>query len=188
MIETSAIPEDHPLRLLFRELVSRRFGELGWAEDDAPIYVGDLLTEFVHVDTLYRIRDARGRQLHTVAAMLVESNPVLGSGGFAHEREVRRHVGDFTLFFTGLFPELLESLGVMRRRMGADVFVDYVQAGKESYRMVAEFDRFHGVRGAAVFARLADRFEAAVFALNQVRGDLAEAQRGVQGRVRQILG
>lgn len=183
-----AIPQDHPLRRLFRELAAQRFGEAGWDDDDAPAYVGDLLTDFVHVDNLYRIRDARGRRLQTVAEMLVESNPLLGTGGFSREREVRRHVGDFTLFFTGLFPELLESLGVMRRRMGADLFVDYVQAGRESYRMVAEFDRFHGVGRAPIFARLAERFELAVFALNRVRDDLAQAQLGLDGRVRQILG
>lgn len=183
-----AISRDHPLRHLFRELVARRFAEVGWREDDSPVYVGDLLTDFVHVDNLYRVRDARGRPLQAVAEMLVESNPLFGTTGFAREREVRRHVGDFTLFFTGVFPELLESLGVMCRRLGPDVFVDYVQAGKESYRMVAEFDRFHGVGRASVFARLAEGFELAVHALNRVRDDLLEAQRGVHGRVREILG
>ncbi|MFP3941652.1 MAG: hypothetical protein ACLF0P_15245 [Thermoanaerobaculia bacterium] len=182
------ISDDHPLRLLFRELVSRRFGEAGWEEDDSPAYVGDLMTDFVHVDNLYRIRDGRGRKLQTVAEMLVESNPLLGDTDFPKEREVRRHVGDFTLFFTGLFPELLESLGIMRRRMGADVFVDYIQAGKESYRMVAEFDRFHGTGRAAVFTQLAHGFEVAVYALNRVRDDLNEAHLGVHGRVREILG
>lgn len=182
------ISEDHPLRRLFRELVARRFDEAGWREDDSPTYVGDRLTDFVHVDNLYRVRDARGRPLTTVAEMLVESNPLFGTTGFAREREVRRHVGDFTLFFTGLFPELLESLGVIRRRLGPDLFVDYVQAGKESYRMVAEFDRFHGVGRAAVFSRLSEGFELAVHALNRVRDDLREAQAGLPGRVRQILG
>lgn len=182
------ISQDHPLRRLFRELVARRFDEVGWRDEDSPGYVGDRLTDFVHVDNLYRVRDARGRPLHTVAEMLVESNPLFGSTGFAREREVRRHVGDFTLFFTGLFPELLESLGVMRRRMGPDLFVDYVQAGKESYRLVAEFDRFHGGGRAAVFSGLSEGFELAVHALNRVRDDLREAQAGLPGTVREVLG
>lgn len=182
------ISQDHPLRRLFRELVARRFDEVGWRDEGSPGYVGDRLTDFVHVDNLYRVRDARGRPLHTVAEMLVESNPLFGSTGFAREREVRRHVGDFTLFFTGLFPELLESLGVLRRRMGPDLFVDYVQAGKESYRMVAEFDRFHGGGRATVFSGLSEGFELAVHALNRVRDDLREAQAGLPGTVREILG
>lgn len=186
------ISQDHPLRRLFRELVARRFAEVGWQADDAPAYVGDVLTDFVHVDNLYRVRDARGRPLRTVAEMLVESNPLFGTTGFAREREVRRHVGDFTLFFTGVFPELLESLGVLRRRPswigGPDAFVDYVQAGRESYRMVADFDRFHGMGRAAVFAGLSEGFELAVLALNRVRDDLRDGQQGLHGRVREILG
>lgn len=181
------ISADHPLRRLFRGLVARRLAEVGWSDAAAGEYVGDLLTDFTHVDNLYRLRDARGRRLETVAEMLVEGSPLTGAGGFPREREVRRHVGDFTLFFTGVFPELMESLQV-RRRLGPDLFVDYVAAGRESYRKVAQFDSFHGLPQAPVFARLADGFELAVFALNRVREDLDAAQQGVGGRVREILG
>lgn len=181
------IPGDHPLRRLFRDLVAHRLGEVSWGDAPTARYLGDVLTDFAHVDNLYRLRDARGRRLETVAEMLVESSPLLGPGGFPREREVRRHVGDFTLFFTGVFPELMESLQI-RRRLGPDLFVDYVAAGRESYRKVAEFDRFHGLPLAPVFARLAEGFELAVFVLNQVRGDLDAAQLGVGGRVREILG
>lgn len=181
------ISADHPLRRLFRGLVARRLAEVGWSDTPAGEYVGDLLTDFTHVDNLYRLRDARGRRLETVAEMLVEGSPLTGAGGFPREREVRRHVGDFTLFFTGVFPELMESLQVRRRR-GPDLFVDYVAAGRESYRKVAQFDSFHGLPQAPVFARLADGFELAVFALNRVREDLDAAQQGVGGRVREILG
>jgi len=37
--------------------------------------------------------------------MLIESNPLLEATSFGREREVRKHVGDYTLFVTGLFPE-----------------------------------------------------------------------------------
>jgi hypothetical protein len=181
------ISPGHPLRRLFRGLTSRRLAEVGWSDTDTAGYLGDLLTDFVHVDNLYRVRGARGRRLETVAEMLVEGSPLLGPGGFSREREVRRHIGDFTLFFTGVFPELTESLRI-RRRLGADLFVDYVAAGRESYRKVAEFDRFHGLPLAPVFARLADRFEVAVVALHRVREDLDVAQRGMLGRVHEILG
>jgi hypothetical protein len=39
--------------------------------------------------------------------MLIESNPLLAARSFDREREVWKHVGDFTLFFTGLFPDTL---------------------------------------------------------------------------------
>src|SRR5437899_6632116 len=49
-----------------------------------------------------------GRRLEDVGEMLIESNPLLGAASFGREREVRKHVGDYTLFLTGLFPEHLK--------------------------------------------------------------------------------
>jgi len=48
------ISRDHPLRRLFRELVTRYF------QDDLSIaeYVCDLLIDFIHVDHLYQIRNS----------------------------------------------------------------------------------------------------------------------------------
>src|SRR5579875_2744997 len=60
----SPISEHHPLRTLFAELVHRRL--LGTAHlDDVPIarYIANLLTEFCHVDNLYKIRDSRAKRL-----------------------------------------------------------------------------------------------------------------------------
>ncbi len=166
------IPSDHPLRQLFRELVQRRY-VTGVGLDDHQIagYVADLLAHFTHVDNLYRIRDARGRRLDEVGEMLLESNPLLGAKSFDYEREVRRHIGDFTLFFTGLFPEWLESVA-RRRHVGIDAFVDYVKAGKESYRIVSEFDVFEYADEAPLYRRLASQFELCVFGLNLVKKDL----------------
>jgi len=73
--------------------------------------------------------------------MLVESNPLLDASSFDREREVRKHVGDFTLFFTGLFPKAVASLPRLRP-FSIDTFIDYVSAGKESYAVVAAFNLF----------------------------------------------
>jgi hypothetical protein len=37
--------------------------------------------------------------------MLIESNPMLEARSFDYERKVRKHIGDYTLFLTGLFPK-----------------------------------------------------------------------------------
>ena len=42
------------------------------------------------------------------------------------------HIGDYTLFLSGLFPEYLKRLP--KRGLRVDAFIDYMQAGKESYR------------------------------------------------------
>jgi len=54
---------------------------------------------------LYRLQNARGKRLEDVGEMLIESNLMLEAPSFDRERAVRKHVGDYTLFMTGLFPE-----------------------------------------------------------------------------------
>jgi len=161
------ISPNHPLRRLFADLLAKQLP----GDYEIASYVGDLLTEFVHVDNLYRIRNCRGKRLEDVGAMLVESNPILNAPSFDREREVRKHIGDYTLFVTGMFPEYVASLS-RRRGMRLDGLIDYTKAGKESYRIVAAFDQFEYRHLSPLFRRLAERFEYCVYGLNRVRSDL----------------
>ncbi|HEX8352347.1 MAG TPA: hypothetical protein VF611_05605, partial [Pyrinomonadaceae bacterium] len=137
--------------------------------------------------SLYRVRDARGRRLEDVGEMLLDSNPLLGASSFDRERAVRKHVGDYVLFMTGLFPESLS--GRQRfRQARLDVFVDYVRAGKESYGVVAAFDQAEYRDEAPLFRRLADNFELCVFGLNLVKEDLERLQRAYYRGLRETLG
>ena len=164
------ISETHPLRLLFRGLTQRNFmAKVGIADIEIIRYVSDLLTRFAHVDNLYRLRDSRGERLEDVGEMLLESNPVLGNSSLAREREVRRHIGDYTLFLTGMFPESLRRLSSSIR---LDYFVDYVKAGKESYRIVSEFDYGEYRESAQFFRRLSENFDYCAVGLNFVKADL----------------
>jgi hypothetical protein len=182
-----SISADHPLRRLFRELVWRRYvGDTHVADPQIADYVADLLTDFTHVDSLYRVRDARGRRLEEVGEMLLASNPLLAGRSFDYEREVRKHIGDFTLFFTGLFPEWLDSLP-RRRQIGIDALVDYVRAGKESYAIVSEFNLFEYADEAPLYRRLADTFELCVFGLNLVKQDLERLHGDALRRWRSVL-
>lgn len=177
MRRAQTIGRDHPLRHFFTDVVRRRFdSDVRLPDPRLAAYVSGLLVDFAHVDNLYRVRDARGRRLEDIGEMLLESNPLLEAGSFDREREVRKHVGDYVLFMAGLFPESLSS----RRRfveMRLDVFVDYVKAGKESYRVVSAFDQFEYKDEAPLFRKLADNFELCVFGLNLVKQDLERFQR-----------
>lgn len=177
MGSTSYISANHPLRHFFKDIVQRHFeSDLQLTDRRLASYVSDLLVNFTHVDMLYRIRDSRGRQLEDVGEMLLESHPLLGAGSFDREREVRKHVGDYVLFMTGLFPESLR--GPQRfRQLRLDVFVDYIMAGKESYTVVSAFNQFEYKDEAPLFRRLAENFELCVFGLNLVKQDLERYQR-----------
>jgi hypothetical protein len=53
-----------------------------------------------------------------------------------------------------------------------DNFYEMVQAGKESYYIVSQFDLFEYKQEAPFFARLSGSFEACIYGLNMVRGEL----------------
>ena len=142
--------------------------------------MGDLLIDFIHADNLYRIRNSRGKRLEEVGEMLVESNPLLEGSSFERERQVRKHIGDYTLFLAGMFPEYVAA--IPRRGLRLDSLVDYVKAGKESYRIVGAFDQFEYRDAALLFRRLAEQFEYCVYGLNRVKSDL-ETLRAEQYRI-----
>ena len=182
------ISPHHPLRRLFEGLVRRHFFYGAQLPDPhITAYVSNVLTDFTHVDSLYLIRNARGRRLQDVAEMLIESNPLLDGTSFDREREVRKHIGDFTLFLAGLFPEAVASLPRLRP-LSLDTFVDYIAAGKESYGIVAAFNLFEYQDEAPLFRRLADQFEQCVFGLNLVKRELEELQGALYQHIRTDAG
>lgn len=180
------ISANHPLRKLFAALIQKHL--VGAARLDDPQiagYVGDLLVTFTHANNLYCIRDARGKRLEEVSEMLIASNPLLEGRSFDYEREVRKHIGDYTLFLTGLFPEYVARIA----RKGAlmDSLIDYLKAGKESYRVVAAFDQFEYRNAAPLFRKLSEQFELCVYSLNLVKEDLARQQAAAYHHMKQIL-
>ena len=183
----SEISGSHPLRLLFQELVSNHFEQhIGLRDREMQAYVANLLTEFCRTEQLYKIRDAAGRPLHDVGAMLLESDPIHGEApSFDRERQVRKHIGDYTLFFAGMFPESINRFRLRRHRL--ESFIDLMKAGKESYYIVSKFEHFEYARVAPLFARLAREFEGCVFGLNLVKNELRTRQHAIVGRAEELL-
>lgn len=85
------------------------------------------------------------------------------------ERSVRKHIGDFTLFFTGMFPEHIRN---RRNWWRLDRWLDWIETGKESYRIVGEYNLGPYADEAALYRRLADHFDFMVVGLNFVKKDL----------------
>lgn len=175
------------LRTFLGELVWRHlFEDVRLEEPQVATYVAALLADFTRTENLYRIRNALGKRLEDVGEMLVESNPLLDASSFEREREVRKHVGDYTLFMTGLFPESVARTR-QRQQPRVDAFVDFVQAGKESYAIVSSFNQFEYREEAPVFRRLSENFELCVVGLNLVKQELEEFQRESYQRLKETL-
>lgn len=184
-----AISRSHPLRQLFRELVERHFfRDVQVRDPRAAGYVSNLLTDFTDSDRVYQIRDAQGRRLDEVGEMLLESDPLGPEGSFERERRVRKHIGDYALFMSGMFPESVAARRKRRAFPRLDVLLEFVQAGKESYAIVSSFDQFEYREEAPVFRRLSESFELCVYGLNLVRQDLERMQQDTYRRLVAALG
>src|SRR5262245_54396978 len=115
------VPANHPLRRLFAGYAEHTFvGVLGVGDPPVIDYLAELLSRFIHREDVYRLRGEGGRRLEEVADMMLQAEGLPAAG--RTRREVFRHIGDFTLFWTGVYPEALER---MRSRMTKDFFIDY---------------------------------------------------------------
>ena len=92
-------------------------------------------------------------------------------------RECHRHVGDFTLFWTGVYPE---ALGKLQGSDSPDHLINYQQQGKRSYYLASTLDDGDE---APVLRRLSHEFELCAFGLSAGPSRVGEARgRGREGR------
>ena len=136
---------------------------LGVADSELVSYVSDLLVRFAKTDAMLRIRQLDGRPAGEIVTMMTEAQSRVGVA----KREVHRHIGDFTLFWTGLYPESLR--GSAARHLG-DRFETYCQQGKLAYELASEIEP-HSDRsaGCELLRRLSDQFDLCAYGLHEVR-------------------
>ncbi|NIP68682.1 MAG: hypothetical protein GTO04_05725 [Planctomycetales bacterium] len=151
------------LRRFFAGLTEHAFvSRLGVADPPLIDYVAEMLARFVRCDAIYRVRDLAGRRLEEVASMLSEAEERMGEA----RREVHRHVGDYTLFWTGLYPEALPKLQAASRR---DFLLDYCAQGKRAYYIASTIPAGDGGAEAELLRRLSREFEMCMAGLGEVR-------------------
>lgn len=99
----------------FRHQVQHGFGKHGLAEPETVDYVSDMLTRFAHTRSLYPINDPEGRAVDRIADMLAQSYTSAEWEDRAPDRHrqasLSRHVGEYTLFMSGLFRDRLRTRG-----------------------------------------------------------------------------
>jgi hypothetical protein len=176
-------PTDHPLRKLFAGLAEQTFlSTLGMADPSLIDYLSELLSRFMHMDAVFRLRNTAGRGLEEVADMMLEAESLPPEG--RTRREVHRHIGDFTLFWTGVYPEALKRL---RSVLHKDHFIDYCEQGKRSYYIASTFEDEPYRDESMVLRRLSTQFELCAYGLNQVRREWERREPGTAGPSRQQL-
>lgn len=137
--------------------------KLGVADVQLVDYVSDLMLRFVRVDSLYSLRQSDGMRTKHVVQMISEAERRIGIA----KREVYRHVGDFTLFWSGMYPESLAE----KKSQGnsPDRFIDYCRQGKRAYAIAAEIDGGADRPSSELIHRMSEHFEMCAYGLREVR-------------------
>lgn len=168
VVEVFSVTADHPkypLRHFFAGVAEYAFEtRVGMADPPLIDYITDLLTRFISSDALYSMRDLTGHRLGEVDDMLAEAEARIGDA----RRDVHRHIGDFTLFWAGVYPE---SLGPpsLSKRLAKDRFVDYCQQGKKAYYIASTLPSDTEDVQSELLERLSNEFELCAFGLNEAR-------------------
>src|SRR6478609_609275 len=138
-------------------------GRLGLADPPLIDYLSDLMLRFARLDSVHRVRNLAGRPVVEVADMLSEAESRIGLA----RRDVHRHIGDVTLFWTGVYPESLPQLRSVEKK---DFFVDYCAQGKRAYYIASTIktDRQEDTPN-EVLERLSQQFEVCAYGLGEVR-------------------
>ncbi|MCA9080639.1 MAG: hypothetical protein KDA58_08765 [Planctomycetaceae bacterium] len=153
----------HHLRNLFAALTEQTFQvEFGFADPPLIDYLSEMLVRFVRFESIFKARDVVGQRLEEVADMLREANEREGRP----QRELHRHIGDFALFWTGVYPEALKYL---RRWDRQDAMIDYQSQGKRSYYIASTIPDKEREDETRILRRLSDQFEICSAGLHQVR-------------------
>ena len=161
------ISGEHPIWMYSGRAVHEALNDrLGLTDEDVEVYVTSMMVEFLHRDSVFSIKDKEGRPVQSIAEMLMEGDVRLNADSFSREREVHRHIGDFLLFWSGMFPEFLRE---MRLRDARDLLLDVNEQAKESYFIASTFSHAPFTAEAKTFKKLSADFEAYQTGLMMVR-------------------
>jgi hypothetical protein len=151
------------LRDFFGGLTEHTFeARLGIADPPLIDYLVELLVRFIRTDTVLATRSDEGEPLDQVTELVVAAENRVGEA----KRAVNRHIGDFTLFWTGVYPEALHHLRAAGRK---DQFIDYCEHGKRAYRIASSIPASEDDVQNEVLERLSHEFETCMIGLGEVR-------------------
>ena len=156
-LSAAQLPDNHPLKRLFLNLTDRALTQSSLEDRDILLYLSDLLIHFMHIENLYKLRDEGGRRVEYLVDMLRRAQEAERN----HRKSYYQHIGDYSLFILGMFPEHL----ARSRRVRDHSY--YADTGRRSYMAAGELEG--DVQRTVVFRKLAEKFERCVLSLNWVR-------------------
>ncbi len=144
--------------------------KLGVADVQLVDYLSEMLLRFVRVESMHKVRRPNGQPATEIFQMIIEADRRIGLA----RRETHRHIGDFTLFWSGMYPESLRRIKPAESRDG---FIDYCRQGKRAYAIAAEIEGGEERPSCDLLYRLSEQFELCAYGLREVRRELEEGSQ-----------
>lgn len=169
------------LAKFFQTISRNTFSQLRMGDSQIADYIASMLTDFSRADRLFQLRAEDGRKLSSVVEVLIANLGPETRARIINERAIRKYVGDYTLFMSGLFRGYVEHGG----------YLDYyLKEGRKSYRAVSRLDHSLFRPGFMIFEELSERFENYSGALDFMRKCYFPASAGASspfaGFLRQV--
>lgn len=146
---------------IFYVLIRQALLEAGVEDRDTADYVASMVVRFGQGRRAYRIEEGAGDEFRYLVDMVIR----LSACGAREAFLLRTHLGNYSLWITGLFPDFVEAR--MQRR-GAPPVRYYEEMGAVGYRMAAESPEARSFGVDATLSGVARHFSGARRALNQV--------------------
>lgn len=150
-----------PPSLVFYVLVRQALLERGI--DSSPIadLVASVVVAFARTERAYRISEESQEEFHYLVDMIEQLRTAEARRAFL----LRAHMGNYSLWLAGLFPDYLEA---RVRRRGAPSIEYYDRMGQTGYRLASESPQAAALGVNRVFGDVARSFTDVRSALNQL--------------------
>jgi hypothetical protein len=136
--------------------------QLGVVDTQLIDYVSLLLIRFTRAENLVKVRQPDGRPATEVVTMVAEAEQRVGEA----RREVHRHIGDYTLFWSGVYPEALREMQGSNKR---DQFINYCAQGKRAYKIASSIQADQRATSGELLNRMSEQFEMCAYGLREIR-------------------
>jgi hypothetical protein len=153
----------------FYVLVRHVLADSGLHDRELADYVAAMLAEFAKAGRLSRAQPDDAQELNYVFEMLQALESASGPRVFF----IRAHVGNYSLFMSGIFPEHLLHRALRRGAPGISYFES---VGGSNYLTAAEHSLARELRLENVLGCLGDRFPSVRQALNQLSDRLVSLE------------
>ena len=150
-----------PPHVVFYVLVRQALMEGGVDDRGTADYVASMILGFVRSGRAYRVTEDAEREYRYLVDIVTQIPESSAREAFL----LRTHLGDFSLWLSGIFPAFIE--GRVRRR-GAPPIEYYERLGAAGYTLASESPEAQTLGVERLFTEVSDHFSSVRVALNRI--------------------